>query len=96
VSAGGQTERLAAAVRGLAEGVADVYLSTQLQAIAALLEHLEARPIGAVAESPALSRAVDEAMAAGDEAAAIAAARRLARAERATVGSVDWAAVSSG
>jgi hypothetical protein len=96
VSAGGEPQRLAAAVRGLAGGVADAYLKTQLHAIAALLAHLEARPIGVVAESPALARAMDEAMAAGDETAAIAAARRLARAERTTVGAVDWAAVNSG
>jgi tryptophanase len=96
VSASGRPERLAAAITGLADGVEDGFLRTQLHAVAALVEHLDARPLGVVAESGALAREIDAAMAAGDEAAVIGAARRLASAERATVRPVDWTQVSSG
>jgi hypothetical protein len=88
-------ERLAASVRALATSVADPGARAQLHALAGILDNLGA-PSPPAAERATAAADVVDAMAAGDEAAAIAAARRLAAMDRAGLRHVDWSAASGG
>jgi len=86
-------ERVAAAVTALGRRSAEPDVRAQLAALSALVRNLGDGPPPARAE---LEAALDAALAAGDEAAVVAAARALARAERAAVVPVDWSAASHG
>ena len=88
-------ERLAASVRALAAAVAEPAVRAQLHALGGILDNLD-RLVPAADERAALAEATRAAMAAGDEAAAITAARRLAALDRAGLRHVDWSAASGG
>jgi hypothetical protein len=88
-------ERLAASVGNLIGRVAEPAVRAQLHALVPLLESLDAPPADTVARAR-LEQAVDDAIAAGDEAGLIAAMRELAALDRAAVGSVSWSAASGG
>jgi hypothetical protein len=85
--------RLADAVAELAERVAEPEVRAQLHALAGIVRNL----VVPVDEGRApLARELAEALASGDEADALAAARALARADREAVVPVDWRAASGG
>jgi hypothetical protein len=88
-------ERLAASVSNLIGRVAEPEIRAQLHALVPLLENLDAPPANPAARAR-LERAVDNAIASGDEAGLIAAMRELAGLDRAAVGSVSWSAASGG
>lgn len=86
-------ERLADAVAGLADGVAEPEVRAQLHALAGLIRNLvtprdEART--------SLSRELAEALASRNEARSLEAARVLGRFDRDRVRPVDWRAASGG
>ena len=85
--------RLADAVAELAERVAEPEVRAQLHALAGIVRNLEPPTDDA---RPALARELADALAAGDEERALAAARAVARADRARVRPVDWRAASGG
>jgi hypothetical protein len=89
------TERLAEAVTALAGRVAEPEARAQLYALGGILRNIALEPPDRDARS-ALERAVVGAMRDGDEAAAIAAMRRLAALDRAPLQPVDWSAASGG
>ena len=81
---------------GLAQafgGDAEPEVRAQLHALAGLVRNLE---VPTDAARPPLARELADALAAGDEARTLAAARALARADRAFVQPVDWRAASGG
>jgi hypothetical protein len=86
-------ERLADAVVELAGRVAEPEARAQLHALAGLVRNLV---VPTDESRPALAAALADALAAGDEAHALAAARALARADRSRVEPVDWRAASGG
>jgi hypothetical protein len=88
-------ERLPAAVRALAARVAEPDVRAQLHALAGILDNV-GRSVPATGERAAVAGALRAAMAAGDEAAAIDAARSLAALDRAGLRRVDWSAASGG
>ena len=85
--------RLADAVAALADRVAEPEVRAQLHALAGLVRNLVVPTDDA---RPELARELADALAAGDEARMLAAARALARADRAAVHPVDWRAASGG
>ncbi len=85
--------RLADAVAALADRVAEPEVQAQLHALAGLVRNLVVPTDDA---RPELARELADALAAGDEARTLAAARALARADRAFVQPVDWRAASGG
>ena len=85
--------RLADAVAALADRVAEPEVRAQLHALAGLVRNLE---VPTDAARPPLARELADAVAAGDEARTLLAARALARADRAFVQPVDWRAASGG
>ena len=85
--------RLADAVAALADRVAEPEVRAQLHALAGLVRNLVVPTDDA---RPELARELADALAAGDEARTLAAARALARADRAAVQPVDWRAASGG
>jgi hypothetical protein len=89
------TDRLAEAVRALAERATDPALRAQLHALAGTMENLDAQP-SVPAEQQALEQAVDAALDASDEPGLVAAMRALGACERATIRPVDWSAASRG
>ena len=86
-------ERLAAAVDALAGRESGPDSNAQLYALAALVRNL-GRETGGADVRLELERLVDEALGAGDENAALRAARELTALDRATVVPVDWTAAS--
>jgi hypothetical protein len=86
-------ERLADAVAALADRVAEPEVRAQLHALAGLVRNLV---VPADDARPERARELADALAAGDEARTLAAARVLARADRAFVQPVDWRAASGG
>jgi hypothetical protein len=88
-------ERLAAALTELTRRVREADIRAQLGGLAALLGNLDSRIRDQEARGP-LETAIATAIAAGDEAAVIAAMRRLAALDRAVLVAVDWEAVTRG
>jgi hypothetical protein len=91
-------ERVVAAVRDLSAGVEEPALRAQLHSLLAVLECLEAQRVQQHAREDlgTLEAELNAALAAGDEPAVLASARRLAARQRSLVGAVDWSAVSGG
>lgn len=87
--------RLADAVAALAEGVAAWDQRAQLHALAALVRNIGSEHAQGDTRAE-LERAIDGALAAGDEKRAVRAARELAALDRAAVAPVDWSAASGG
>ena len=85
--------RLADAVAALADRVAEPEVRAQLHALAG---HVRNLVVPADDARPPLARELADALAAGDEARALVAARALARADREAVQPVDWRAASGG
>lgn len=85
--------RLAAAARILAETFADPAVRAQLYSLATAVDCLGAQG-EASADPLQLRSALEAALAADDERAIIAAARKLARHDRSLIPAVDWSAVS--
>ena len=84
------SERLVVAVQELAARAEPADVRAQLHALAGLLANLE------LPDPSRDAGALDAALTAGDEAAAIVAMRALAAADRARVVPVDWGAASHG
>ena len=89
------TERLADAVSALARRVDDPLVRAQLHALGGIARNLDAPPPDPAARRE-LEGAIDAALDAGDEPAALAAMRRLAALEREPIRPVDWSAASGG
>lgn len=93
-------DRLAAAVTELAARAEPADVRAQLHALAGIVANLGTPPVvggDALADGDdSLARALEAAIAAGDEPAAVAAMRDLARRDRARVRRIDWTAASRG
>lgn len=100
-------DRLAAAVTELAARAEPADVRAQLHALAGIVANLGAPPVvgddalvagdDSLADGDdSLARALEAAIAAGDEPAAVAAMRDLARRDRARVRRIDWTAASRG
>lgn len=86
---------LAMSVRALAVGSAEPEVRAQLHALSGILENSARTPPVASTRAAAVDE-IRAALSAEDEAAAVAAARRLAALDRAGLLHVDWSAASHG